>query len=172
MTMVIPGTRVPRLDVALVGGGRWTLEERAGERFAVIEFYRGLHCPRCARRLQEIDARLDELARYGATFFALSTDTEERARRAVEEWRLANLAVGYGISIDEARCWGLVISESIAEKEPYPFCEPGLFIVRPDGELYLSFLTTAPFLRPDYDMLMECLDFTIRRDYPPRGTLG
>jgi hypothetical protein len=38
--------------------------------------------------------------------------------------------------------------------------------------LYLSFVTTAPFLRPDYDMLMECLEFTIRRDYPARGTLG
>ncbi|MDH3231820.1 MAG: AhpC/TSA family protein, partial [Alphaproteobacteria bacterium] len=87
------------------------------------------------------------------------------------EWGLENLSVGYGIAIDEARDWGLAISESIAEKEPYPFCEPGLFIVRPDGTLYLSFVTTAPFLRPDYDMLMECLEFTIRRDYPARGTL-
>lgn len=172
MIRILPGTQVPALDVPLVGGGRWSLEEQAGERFTIIEFYRGLHCPRCARRLKEIDTRLDELARHGAVFLALSTDTEERARRAVEEWGLANLAVGYGVSIDEARRWGLVISESIAEKEPYPFCEPGLFIVRPDGELYLSYITTAPFLRPDYDMLMECLEFTIRRDYPARGTLG
>ena len=172
MTKIVPGTKVPALDVPLVGGGRWTLSERAGERFTVIEFYRGLHCPRCARRLKEIDTRLDELAQHGATFFALSTDTEERARQSVEDWDLENLSIGYGISIDEARTWGLAISESIAEKEPYPFCEPGLFIVRPDGELYLSFVTTAPFLRPDYDMLMECLEFTNRRDYPARGTLG
>ncbi len=171
MTRIIPGTQVPALDVPLVGGGRWTLAERAGELFTVIEFYRGLHCPRCARRLQEIDGRLDELAQRGAVFFALSTDTEERAQRSVKEWGLGNLAVGYGLSLDEARSWGLAISESIAEKEPYPFCEPGLFIVRPDGELYLSYITTAPFLRPDYDVLIECLDFTIRRDYPARGTL-
>ncbi len=171
MTKIVPGTKVPALDVKLAGGGAWTLEERAGERFTVIEFYRGLHCPRCARRLKEIDNRLDELAQHGATFFALSTDTQERARQSLEEWGLENLSIGYGISIDEARAWGLAISESIAEKEPYPFCEPGLFIVRPDGELYLSFVTTAPFLRPDYDMLMECLEFTIRRDYPARGTL-
>jgi hypothetical protein len=161
MTRIVPGTQVPKLDVALVGGGRWTLEERAGERFAVIEFYRGLHCPRCARRLKEIDTRLDELAQHGATFFALSTDTRERARQSVADWDLANLDIGYGISLDDARGWGLAISESIAEKD-----------VRPDGELYLSFITTAPFLRPDYDMLMECLEFTIRRDYPARGTLG
>ena len=172
MTKIVPGSKVPKLDVTLAGGGRWTLEERTGERFTVIEFYRGLHCPRCARRLKEIDQRLDELEQHGAVFFALSTDTEQRARQSVEEWGLENLAIGYGISIEEARDWGLAISESIAEKEPYPFCEPGLFIVRPDGELYLSFVTTAPFLRPDYDMLMECLEFTIRRDYPARGTLG
>lgn len=172
MTQLIPGRPVPPLDVPLVGGGRWNLAERAGKRFTVIEFYRGLHCPRCARRLKEIDTRLDELARHGAVFFALSTDTGGRARQSAEEWGLQNLAVGYGVSLDEARAWGLVISESIAEKEPYPFCEPGLFIVRPDRTLYLSFVTTAPFLRPDYDMLMECLEFVNRRDYPPRGTLG
>jgi peroxiredoxin len=172
MTQLIPGRPVPRLDVPLVAGGHWTPDTHAGERFTVIEFFRGLHCPRCARRLKEIDTRLDELARHGAAFFALSTDTEERARQSVAEWGLDNLDIGYGISVDEAREWGLVISESIAEKEPYPFCEPGLFMVRPDGTLYLSFVTTAPFLRPDYDMLMECLAFVIRRDYPPRGTLG
>lgn len=172
MTKIIPGRKVPKLDVALAGGGRWALQERAGPRYTVIEFYRGLHCPLCARRLEEIDTRLDELAEHNTTFFALSTDTQERAEQSVEEWGLENLDVGYGVSIDEARDWGLVISESIAEKEPYPFCEPGLFIVRPDGTLYLSYLTTAPFLRPDYDMLMECIEFTTRRDYPPRGTLG
>lgn len=172
MTKIVPGQKVPELDVALVGGGNWKLAEQAGPRFTVIEFYRGLHCPRCARRLKEIDTRLDELAERETAFFALSTDTQERAQQSVEEWGLKNLAIGYGVSIDQARDWGLVISESVAEKEPYPFCEPGLFIVRPDGALYLSYLTTAPFLRPDYDMLMECLDFTIKRDYPARGTLG
>ena len=49
MTKIIPGTKVPALDVPLVGNGHWTLAERAGERFTVIEFYRGRHCPFCAR---------------------------------------------------------------------------------------------------------------------------
>ena len=106
------------------------------------------------------------------TLWGVGAFSYARASQSVEEWGLKNLDIGYGISLDEARGWGLAISGSIAEKEPYPFCEPGLFIVRPDGELYLSFITTAPFLRPDYDMLMECLEFTIRRDYPARGTLG
>ncbi len=172
MTRLIPGEKTPALSVPLVGGGQWTLAEQMHKRFTVIEFYRGYHCPRCRRRLQEIDKRLDELAERDATFFALSTDPQDRATKSVEEWELENLAVGYGLSIDAAREWGLFISNTIAAKETELFCEPGLFIVRPDGTLYISTITTAPFLRPDYDALFECLEFTANRDYPPRGVLG
>ena len=70
MARLIPGNEVPALTVPLVGGGQWTLGENLHKRFTVIEFYRGYHCPRCRRRLQEIDKRLDELAERDASFFA------------------------------------------------------------------------------------------------------
>ncbi len=172
MSRLIPGKAVPALRVPLAGGGHWTLAGETHKRYTVIEFYRGYHCPRCRRRLQEIDKRLDELAERDATFFALSTDPQDRAEKSVEEWELENLQIGYGLSIEAAREWGLYISGTIAAKETELFCEPGLFIVRPDGTLYISYITTAPFLRPDYDALLECLEVTANRDYPPRGVLG
>jgi hypothetical protein len=41
-----------------------------------------------------------------------SSDTRERAEETKTKWGLPNLKVGYGISIDKARAWGLYISSS------------------------------------------------------------
>src|SRR3546814_15465983 len=62
----------------------------------------------------------------------LSMDEAGRAEKAKAEWGLDNLTIGFGLSETKAREWGLYISESIADKEPRRFNEPGQFVVRPD----------------------------------------
>jgi len=172
MPRPIPGEPVPPLTAPLAGGGRWSLADHADKAFTVIEFYRGLHCPKCAGRLPQLEARMDEFARRNTAVVAVSMDGKERAERAKLEWELPRLEIAYGISEEDARAWGLYISGSIADKEPHRFCEPGQFVVLPDGTLYLAYITTAPFLRPPVDDLLGALDMAAERNYPPRGTLG
>lgn len=46
---IIPQTKAPELKVQLVGGEIWDLKEQNPEKFTMIIFYRGLHCPVCEK---------------------------------------------------------------------------------------------------------------------------
>ncbi|MEV8436036.1 peroxiredoxin-like family protein [Actinosynnema sp. NPDC051121] len=165
-----PRQPVPELDVPLVGGGRWVLAEQRPERFSVVVFYRGVHCPLCKTHITELDALVDGFAEVGATsVVAVSGDDEGRARRAVEEWDLSRVPVGYGLSKQSMREWGLYISKAIKEGQPNEFSEPGLFVVRPDGTLYAVVQTSFPFLRPHLDEVVDTLRWVNEHDYPARG---
>jgi hypothetical protein len=91
-------------------------------------------------------------------------------KKTKPEWGLGELTLGYGLSEDSARQWGLFISTSIRDTETDRFNEPGLFLVRPDGTLYSSVLHTSPFHRHHFADVMEAIDMIKARDYPPRGT--
>ena len=105
---------------------------------------------------------------------ALSSDTEERAAQAKSDWKLDNLTIGYGLSLDSAREWGLYISAgigktSIGVEEPALFSEPGLFLVRPDGTIYFGSVQTMPFARPAFAEILGATKFVLERGYPARG---
>jgi len=173
MTLV-PRRPVPPLELDTLAGARFRLSEQRPERFTMIVFYRGLHCPICRRYLTELDGLVDEFGKRGVAVLVASSDTRERAEEAKTVWGLNHLNVGYGLSIDEARRWGLFISTSRGKtsagiEEPALFSEPGLFLVRPDGTLYWSSVSTMPFARPHFDEILQSLDFAIKNDYPARG---
>ncbi|MCC8247058.1 peroxiredoxin-like family protein [Saccharothrix luteola] len=168
--MLKPRQPVPALDVPLVGGGRWVLAEQRPERFSVVVFYRGVHCQMCKDHITELDALVDKFAEVGATsVLAVSGDDEGRAARAVEEWGLGRVPVGYGLSPRSMREWGLYISKAIKEGQPNEFSEPGLFVIRPDGTLYAVVQTSFPFLRPHLDEVLDTLRWVGEHDYPARG---
>lgn len=169
--MLKPQAKTPPLTVKTVDGGQWNIKERRPENFTFIFFYRGLHCPICGQYLKTIDQKMDELAELGIDAVAISSDTEERARKSQERWRIKNLTIGYGLSIEHAREWGLYVSKAIKDGEPTEFSEPGLFIVRPDGELYAASIQTMPFTRPDIDELISGFKYIIANGYPGRGEL-
>ncbi len=121
----VPTGPAPTLEVDLVGGGRFVLSAAAPERFTLVVFYRGWHCPICRGYLAQLDRAADELARLGVEVVAVSGDDEARARRSVTEWGLARLRVGYGQSVDSMREWGLFVSRGVKEPEPELFGEPG-----------------------------------------------
>ncbi|MDE3203567.1 MAG: redoxin domain-containing protein, partial [Acidobacteriota bacterium] len=91
MTRPLPQTPSPGLDLPLVDGGRFTLKDKRPAHFTLIVFYRGWHCPICRGYLQQLQSALPELESLGVTTVAVSADTEERARRAVDEWHLDKL---------------------------------------------------------------------------------
>lgn len=58
---------------------------------------------------------------------------------------------------------------SAGVEEPPLFAEPSVFLVRPDGTLYASAVSTMPFARPHFREVMQAIDFVVSKDYPARG---
>ncbi len=174
MTRLIPRQPAPSLEVATLDGETWTLAERKPENFVMIVFYRGLHCPVCSNYVRDLDRKVEAFRMKGVEVIGISNDGEERARQTRESWSLETLNIGYGLEIDKAREWGLFISSgrgktSVGIEEPPLFSEPGVFLVRPGGELYASAVNSMPFARPSFAELLKALDFIIEKDYPGRG---
>jgi peroxiredoxin len=167
--MLKPQAQVPDLTVKTVGGDDWSLGESRPEHFSFVFFYRGYHCPICRSYLRSIDRKVSDLSSMGINAVAISSDSEERARYSKKEWKIKNLAMGYDLSIAKAREWGLYVSKSIKPDEPKFFSEPGLFIVRPSGELYAASIQTMPFTRPSIDELISGFGYIIQHGYAGRG---
>lgn len=168
MAQLTPDSPAPALDLPLAGGGRWSLAGDSPERLTMIVVYRGYHCPLCAGYLGRLHGLLPRFEDAGASVIAVSMDPRDRAEKAKAEWKLPDLRIGYGMTEETARAWGLWLSRSIRDAELEVFPEPGLFWVRPDGRLYLIDIASMPFARPDLDMLVERVDRV--ETYPARGT--
>ena len=173
-TTVFPRQPVPALSVPVIGGDTWTLAEQSPKSFTLIVFYRGFHCPICSRYLGDLDRKLGQFADKGVSAIAISGDTQERAGKTQREWKLGALTIGYDLSLECAREWGLFISTSKGKtssgvEEPALFIEPGLFLVRPDNTLYCSSVQTMPFARPGFTDVLGAVEFVLANDYPARG---
>ena len=164
-----PRQPAPRLEVKLLDGSIWRLNEAKPKTFEMIVVYRGLHCPICKAYLGELEAKLPEFSKRGVSVIAASTDSRDRAERAKSEWSLSNLNVGCELSIEGAREWDLFISRAIRDGEPPEFSEPGLFLVKPDGTLFYASRSSAPWGRPSFDQMLRGIDITIDRNMPARG---
>ncbi|MBL8518280.1 MAG: AhpC/TSA family protein [Betaproteobacteria bacterium] len=175
--MLIPRLPVPNVVVPTLAHGLFDLYAESPGRFTLLVFYRGLHCPVCAKYLAELVRLLPEFERRGVTVIALSGDTADRAADMAKKVGGGGLRIGHDVSLALSRQWGLFVSASkgvtsIGVEEPPQFAEPGLFLVRPDGTLYYSAVQSMPFARPHFDELLQALDFVIANDYPARGELA
>ena len=164
-----PRRPAPPLNVKLLDGSSWRLADAKPPAFEMIVVYRGLHCPICKSYLGELEAKLPEFAKRGVEVIAISTDSEDRAKRAQAEWGLNNLQVGYDLSIADAREWDLFISTAIREGEPPEFSEPGLFLIKADGTLFYASRASAPWGRPPLDQMLRGIDIATERKMPARG---
>ena len=170
-----PTKLVPPLKVKTVGGPCWRLCDQKPKHFTLVLFYRGLHCRFCEAQLREFEARYDDFHKLGVRVLAVSTDTQARAEQAVEEWGLDQLTVCWGLSLDQARAWGLYISDGrgLSNRglpEPRHFVEPALFLVRPDGTLFGGIVQTMPMARPSIEDLLAGIRYIITEGAEPRGT--
>ena len=171
---LIPRQPVPALNVPLTNGERFVLGATPGTKFDLLVFYRGLHCPICAKYLMELERLMPEFNNRGVQVVAVSSDNSERAEAMAEKTKAVHLKIGYELSLASARQWSLYISTSrgqtsIGIEEPALFSEPGVFIVRPDGTLYYGSTQTMPFARPQFQDLLGAIDFAVAKDYPARG---
>ncbi len=172
--MLMPRQAVPQIALDTVAHGRFDLAAEKAEHFTMLVFYRGLHCPICAKYLTELERLMPEFEQRGVTVVAISGDDAERAAAMADKVKARRLRFAYGLPLEQARAWGLYISTSrgktsIGIDEPARFSEPGLFLLRPDGTLYYGAVQTMPFARPNFADLVGALDFVQKSDYPARG---
>jgi peroxiredoxin len=172
--LLTPREATPELDLDTLSHGRFSLASDNPERFTLVCFYRGLHCPICANYLKELERLTPEFESRGVKTIAISSDGKERTQDMSEKVGASNLRMGYGLPLSLARDWGLYISTSrgntsIGIEEPALFSEPGVFLVRPDRTLYYGSVQTMPFVRPHFAELVQAMDFVIAKEYPARG---
>lgn len=169
MTAILPRTPAPAFEVETLDHGSWRLSGRTPETFTLIVVYRGLHCPICKSYLKTLDGKLKVFADAGVDTLAVSSDGRDRAESAKRDWGLELLTIGYGLSIDTARRWGLFVSNAIRDGEPDQFVEPGLFLIDPKGVLFAASIQTMPFARPSFDDVLGAVRYVVKNGYPARG---
>jgi peroxiredoxin len=166
---VLPGRPAPALELPIVGGGTFRLADQRPERFTMLVFNRGLHCPLCRAQLREIERRLDELRRAGVEVVSVSGETEARATRMRDDWGVRHVPLAYGLSEAQMREWGLFVSRGLTDDEPPVFNEPALFLIRPDGTIHYASILSMPVGRPRLDDLLGGIEYWVAHDYPSRG---
>jgi peroxiredoxin len=171
---LLPGHAVPSLDIPLVAGNSFVLGALPAERFDMLLFYRGLHCPICANYLTEFEKHSSEFTKRGVNIIAVSTDIEERAIKMAEKIHASGIKIAYGLSLQGARDWGLYLSQSLGKvsagiNEPKIFSEPALYLIKPDATLYYATVQSMPFARPSPPDMLAAIDYVIKEDYPARG---
>lgn len=164
-----PQARAPELAVETLGDGGFRLSDRHPERFTMVVFYRGVHCPVCTKYVGELAHRVGEFRERGVEVIAVSGDSRERAERAQGEWDLGDLEVGYGLSTEAMREWGLFVSRGITDEEPGEFSEPGLFLIDSEGAIFYEGINSMAFGRPPLEEMRDAVDFVGDNDYPARG---
>jgi peroxiredoxin len=172
--MLVPRRPAPALSIATLAHGRFDLHDAKPERFTLLCFYRGLHCPICANYLKELERLTPDFASRGVETIAISSDGAERAAEMAKKIEAKALRIGYGLALTKAREWGLYVSTSrgktsIGIEEPALFSEPGVFLIRPDRSIYYLSVQSMPFVRPNFAEMIGALDFVIKNDYPARG---
>ena len=114
----MPRQAVPALQVPTLAGKTLQLEAGRAGNFTLLVFYRGYHCPLCRAYLTELNRLHDDFTRRGVEILVLSSDSEERAGLAASQWGLDKLDLGYGLSIADARQWGLYVSTGRGLHQP------------------------------------------------------
>ncbi|MDT0647756.1 redoxin domain-containing protein [Zunongwangia sp. F260] len=169
MKNTLPRQEAPGLIVNTTNGMQWKLREQKPENFVMVIFYRGLHCPVCKKYLEELNTKIGKFRDKGVSVICVSGDSKERAEKTVQDWDVDNLTIGYDLVSEDARKWDLYISEGVKPEEPEVFFEPGLFLIKPDFNLYAASIQSMPFARPKFDELLKAIDFVLEKDYPARG---
>lgn len=164
-----PTQKVPNLKLDLINDTIWEMHKQDPEKYTMILFYRGYHCPVCKKQLESLKDKLDQFVDRGVNVIAISMDTEERAKKTGKEWDISSIPVGFQLTKEQAKEWGLFLSKGITDEEPELFSEPGIFLIKKDGTLYCSSVQSMPFARPGLDDLLNTIDYVEKNDYPARG---
>ena len=166
---LMPRLPAPPLRAPLAGGGLYDLAQDNPKLFSMIVFYRGLHCQQCEAYLGELEKLLPEFNRRGISAVAISCDEKDRGEAAKADWGLTHTRVGYGLTLDVARQWGLFLTEGRPRpaglSEPPFCCEPALYLIAADKTLWFSAVQNMAFARPRFEDVIEGFEFLFAKGY-------
>ena len=87
----------------MINDTKWSMEKQDPEKYTLMVFYRGYHCPVCKKQLESLKDKLSEFVDRGVNVIAVSMDTEERAKKTGEEWDIESIPVGFELSKEQAK---------------------------------------------------------------------
>ena len=138
-----------------------------------------IDCQQCRDYIGDLDRRLPEFTQIGISVVAVSGDEADRAERTPADWGLTGLRIGYGLTPQIARQWGLFLTHGRPRpsglQEPRWYSEPALYLVQPDGGLFFSSVQNMPFGRPRPEDILGGFEFMFGKGYfvdkecPARG---
>ena len=167
-TLLAAGQPLPVITFPLVGGGTASVGE-AGDQTTLFIVYRGKHCPRCKKYLNQLESMKKDWADAGVSVVCVSADTESKAAADVAEFGWT-FPVGYDLAEADMRKLGLYVSEPLSPEETDKrFAEPGVYVVKPDGTVQIIAISNGPAARPDLVELLDGVNFNIKNDRPTRG---
>ena len=131
-TLLSPGDKFPRIDLALVGGGTLALPDAFAGRFGVVLFNRGAWCPFCTGQLRAFQHAAKKLDALGVSVASVSVDDEATAAGLVAD---NDLTFPVGHSADAhalAAATGAFVNE-----DPLYVQSTG-FLLDPSGNVVIS----------------------------------
>ncbi|MCF2947108.1 AhpC/TSA family protein [Paraglaciecola aquimarina] len=138
----------------------------------MVVVYRGVHCPKCAEYLNELNALQEKYNNANIDIVAVSGDSVGQLNRFLKE-KVDDLKfeVLAGLSEDQMSELGLYISSPRNPEETnHLFPEPCVLVINPENKLHIIDKSNAPFSRPDLEKLLNGIKFIQGNDYPIRGT--
>ncbi len=78
------GVKAPDFEALNFKGEKVKLSDLYKDGPVVLIFYRGSWCPYCNTQLQQLQSRLEDIRKYGASLVAVSVDKIDKAAEAVE----------------------------------------------------------------------------------------
>lgn len=166
----LAGQSLPTLTVNQPNGEKLELGAANG-RWQLLVVYRGKHCGRCKPYLNQVEAMLSRWNSAGFDVMAVSADTAEKANADIAEFGWS-FPVGCDLSESDMQALGLYVSDPLTPDETdRRFAEPAVFCLRPDGSVQIAAISNGPSARPDLEQLLDGMEFTIKNDKPPRGTV-
>lgn len=163
----VPGQPIPALTFEKLGGGHVNIGG-ARDRWLMLVVYRGKHCPRCKKYLNKLN---DMLADWQSILdvVVVSGDPVEKAAADQNEFGW-DFDLCFGLTEQDMRALGVYVTDPLSDAETdRRFAEPGIFVIRPDGDLMLVDISNGPASRPDLDELLDGMRFNISNDRPTRG---
>ena len=167
--MIKPGAKIPELEFPLLAGGSWTLREETNARLRLISFYRGAFCGFCTRFMQQLNGLHEDFADLGIDLAGISVDSRDVAQAWADKNEIDKVSTGYGLIREQIEACGIFASHFTRDGQELYFAEPALWLVRPDGELYLTIQSSVSCGRPDLESLLTGLKMLAGQRFPTRG---